>query len=82
MTPDEIIHAAVPDASDDFCHHVLWGRTPFPCGVITAQSLYKAATSLNRANANGIHLCDHCHNLAMENEWMCKQCADALTLVR
>jgi hypothetical protein len=43
MTPAQIIRAAIPEADEVLCDHILWGRTPFPMGAITAQSLFKAA---------------------------------------
>ncbi len=82
MEAQEIIRAAILGAGDEICQHILWGRTPFPFAVVTAQALYKAASGFHRANTNGIQLCDHCHNPAMENKWMCKQCAGALASVR
>jgi hypothetical protein len=77
MTPAEIIRKAIPTADDATCDHVLWGRTPFPAGRITARTLYRAANRLKRASANGRRLCDWCDNLAVDG-WTCKACNDAL----
>lgn len=77
MTPAQIVRAAIPGAEDDVCEHVLWGMTPFPCGPITAQDIYRAASRLRRASAKGIRLCDWCHRIAM-NGWTCEVCQAAL----
>lgn len=81
MTPAQCIRAAVPDADDAFCDHILWGRTPFPMGKITARDLYKAANRLDRANKKGVRLCELCDNIAVD-EFNCKACNDALSLTR
>jgi hypothetical protein len=74
----QVVKAAVPGASDDFIEHIIWGRTPYPCGAITAKSLYKAASQYNRAYQHHIRLCDWCHRPAELNDYMCKHCNDAL----
>lgn len=74
MTPADIIRAAIPDADIHLVDHVLWGRTPFPMGKITPQSLYKAASSFNRASAKGKVLCDFCEKLARKNDFLCSNC--------
>jgi len=43
MTHAEIIRKAIPNADDELCEFILWGRTPFPAGSITARDLYQAA---------------------------------------
>lgn len=75
MTPAEIIRKAMPGAADATCDHVLWGRTPFPMGKVTARSIYQAAMRLKRAAANGLRLCDCCDNVAMKDDWCCEACA-------
>ena len=49
MTFEDVIKAAIPGADEFVCDHVLWGRTPFPMGKVTARSLYRAASRLRRA---------------------------------
>jgi len=49
MNAERIIQVAIPNASDAVMEHVIWGMTPFPCGAITAQSLFKAACRYRRA---------------------------------
>lgn len=78
MTPAQIIRGAIPDASDALCEHILWGRTPYPCGQITAKSLYRAASRLRRAAESGRHLCDFCDNLAEAGSDLCGDCASVL----
>ena len=81
IAPDEIaeiIQAAIPGADEAVCDHVLWGMTPYPCGQISAQSLYRAASRYRRAAANGRRLCELCDNLARDGAWTCQRCDDAL----
>lgn len=78
MTPAQIIRAAIPDADDATCEAILWGRTPFPMGAITARSLYKAASGSVRAGRNGRQLCDWCNRIAV-NRWTCERCDAALS---
>jgi len=75
----QIILAAIPDATGDDIEHVLWARTPFPVGRVTAQSLYRAASGWARAGRNGIQLCDHCRNpVAPGRKNECDGCGSAL----
>ena len=78
MTAAEIIRAAIPGADADLCEHILWARTPFPCGAVTAHSLYDAARQYKRATDNGRRLCDFCRNLAVPDNWACVACLRAL----
>ena len=78
MLTSEVIRKAIPGASDELCHFVLWARTPFPMGGITARSLYKAAARLRRAGENGRQLCDHCDNLDQTGGGICNACDRAL----
>lgn len=78
MTPADCIRAALPDADDALCHHIIWGRTPFPFEKLSARDFYKAASGFKRANDNGLRLCDHCHNVATADKWTCRPCYDAL----
>jgi uncharacterized paraquat-inducible protein A len=75
-----IVRAAIPDASDELVDHVLWARTPFPVGRVTAQDLYKAASQFGRAMAHQIDLCEFCHNALKpgEDKWTCPRCTAAL----
>lgn len=79
MTPAQVIRKAIPDADDALCDHILWGRTPFPMGGITARGLYEAARRFQRAAVNGRRLCDWCNNLALTGEFMCVLCATAIS---
>mgnify|MGYP001614447862 CR=1 FL=1 len=82
MNAQQIIRAAIPEADDALCEHILWGRTPFPCSAISARSLYLAAHRYKRASANKIHLCDFCDNIAAPNDTVCSECGSALGRVR
>lgn len=75
MTAADIIRAAVPDADEMTCEHVLWGMTPYPCGPVTPQELYQAASRYRRAKAAGRVLCECCHNQATPGQFMCGKCA-------
>lgn len=78
MTPADCIRAAIPDADDALCDHIVWGRTPFPFTKLSARDFYKAASRFKRAEANGRRLCDWCDNLAVDG-WNCQACNDALS---
>lgn len=77
----DVIRAAMPDASQDECEWVLWERTPYPMGHVTARSLFKAASRFGRATASGIRLCELCNNRA-EDKWTCGACQRALAACR
>lgn len=73
-----VIRRAIPEASDELCDHVLWGRTAYPFVDLTPRALYRAADRLRRAEAAGRTLCDHCDNQAATGRYMCASCAAAL----
>jgi hypothetical protein len=50
----DVIKAAIPDADQSLCEHILWGRTPYPMGRVSARSLYQAASGFRRACDNSI----------------------------
>lgn len=77
MTPADVVRAAIPNADAALVEHILWGRTPFPCGSVDARGLYQAAARLLRAERNGNCLCEMCDRLAGENG-LCQSCASAL----
>lgn len=74
----QVVLAAIPGADKDTIDHILLGRTPYPVGRISAQSLFKAASGWRRAAEHKLRLCDHCHNLALAGHWECQSCRDAL----
>lgn len=82
MTPAEIVRRAIPTADDALCEHIVWGRTPFPCGAITARDLFYAALRWQRAMRSGRRLCEMCDRLAMRNDWLCRPCDEALQRAR
>jgi len=82
MKVREIVLAAIPNADESVIDHVLWGRTPFPCGAITAKSLYKAAYQYKRAADSKIRLCDFCSRRAEPNKWLCGKCSRMLDGIR
>lgn len=81
MTPADCIRAAIPDASDELCGHIIWGRTPYPFMKLTARDFYRAASRFKRAGDHGIRLCDFCDNVAIDG-WNCQPCNDALAHAR
>lgn len=72
-----VIRAAIPNASEELCEHIVWGRTPFPFAKVPAQALYKAASRYARAKQNNVSLCDWCDNKATIRD-LCANCAKAL----
>jgi hypothetical protein len=78
----EVIRAAIPNADEDTCEYILWNRTPYPMGRVTARTLYKAARGSWRADKNGIRLCDHCDKPAVNEQWECAGCRSALDVAR
>jgi len=78
MTFKQVVQAAIPGASEELADFIIWNRTPFPMGEVTARSLYRAASAWRRANEHGINLCDFCHRIAMKDHWTCEQCDRAL----
>lgn len=79
MTTHDIIKAAIPNADDEICSFILWARTPFPVGAITARSLYSAARRFQRAVNGGFRLCDFCDRIAEDNKSVCAKCHRALS---
>ncbi len=73
-----IVRAAIPDATEELVEHVLWERTPFPVGKITAKSLYHAAARFRRAIEHKHRLCIFCDRFARADAWECEYCAKAL----
>lgn len=78
MTVIDCVRAGWPGATEDIAEYIIWSRTPYPCGAITAKTIYKAASTARRANDHGIRLCDFCDNPATENGMVCKRCDEAL----
>jgi len=74
MTFAEVIRNAIPDASVDMCEYILWNRTPYPMGKVTARDLYKAANRVLRAGRNSISLCDMCDNKCAPGSYCCDHC--------
>lgn len=69
-----VIQAAIPGADEELCDFILWERTPFPCGPVSAQSLFKTASGFHRAEKNNILLCDLCDNQATSDTDFCDKC--------
>ena len=81
MTPYEVIRKAIPDADDDLCSFILWGRTGFPAFWKTnniAREIFEAARRFSRALANKRQLCDFCDNQTPDGRDLCPSCAVAL----
>lgn len=77
MTALDIVKAAIPGADQDLAQHVLWARTPFPIGAVSAHDLYRAASRYRRAIEQGLRLCDWCDRVCGD-ELLCERCASAL----
>lgn len=78
MTPADCIRAAIPEADDALCDHIVWGRTPFPFAKLSARDFYRAASRFKRAQDRGVRLCDFCDNIAIDG-WNCNACNEALS---
>lgn len=78
MRIDEIIKNAIPEATEELCEYILWGRTPYPCGEIDARSLYKAAYRVKRAHDKGNRLCEFCDRIVTTQRMACTRCDKAL----
>lgn len=78
MSALDIVRAAIPQATEDVADMILWCRTPFPVGAITARDLYRAASRLQRAQAAGHYLCEFCDRMVERTEDVCERCAKAL----
>ena len=74
----EVMQKAKPNITEEEADFILWSRTPFPCGAITAKSLYQATRRFYRTIANHRHVCEFCDNLAQDNDTLCKRCAGAI----
>ena len=79
MDTEQIIKAAIPHATDRLMDYIVWGRTPFPCGPVSAKQLYKAASGYQRATANNIILCEFCDNKAPTGKYACDRCESVLS---
>jgi hypothetical protein len=82
MKITQVIQAAIPGATMEQCDYILWERTPFPAGDITARLLYRAASSFRRAIEHKIMLCSFCHNKVFGDESECFKCTEALSNLR
>ena len=80
MTIYDIIKAAIPNANDEICSYILWERTPYPVGKITARTLFSSARRYKRASDNNIQLCDFCDRIAETNKSVCSKCHKALII--
>lgn len=78
MELQSVVEAAIPGASAELCDHVLWTRTSFPAGAVSAPDVYKAASRMRRAQVNGLRLCEWCDRIASEGRWTCVGCQQAL----
>lgn len=74
MTAAEVIRKAIPDASTDMCEYILWERTPYPMGQVTARSLYKVASRAKRAWDHRLTLCQLCDRKVEGKRIVCRRC--------
>ena len=74
----DVIRAAIPGAPKDLCEFILWERTSYPFGRLTAQKIFKAASGFARAGANGRALCEMCRRLSVPQKFLCERCQSAL----
>lgn len=75
----DIIKGAIPNADESLCEYLLWGRTAYPFGKITARTIYKAANRYRRAKSKNLRLCEFCDRIAEANTMVCQKCHIALT---
>jgi hypothetical protein len=76
----DIVRAAIPKADMDLTRLILWERTSFPCGRVTARELYRAASRFDRAARHGRVLCDFCDRIPMDGKRLCARCDQALRI--
>ena len=81
MTPLDVCRAAVPGCDEAFTEHVLYGRTPFPMRPVSVRELYRAASRVRRATAQGLKLCDLCDRIATDG-WQCDECTASMDSAR
>lgn len=80
MNTLKIIRAVIPEADEELASYIVWERTPYPFGKVTAKTLYKTASRLKRAADHNIELCDYCDNmLQLSDKGTCKKCTKSLT---
>ncbi len=79
MNYSAIIKAAIPEANESIVDYVMWERTPWPIGSVTAKQLYKIAGRLKRAADKGVRLCDFCDNKTTDDKYTCSKCISALS---
>ncbi len=81
MTPYEVVRKAIPDADDDLCSFIVWGRTGFPAFWKTdnpACEIFEAARRWLRATTNGRQLCEFCDRQITDGKDLCPSCAGIL----
>lgn len=71
----EVMRKAQANITEDEAEFILWERTPYPVGGITAKSLYQATRRFYRVIKNHRKCCELCDNLAKENDSLCERCA-------
>lgn len=74
MTALDIVRAAIPGADERLAEAILWERTIFPCGSVTARDLYLAAARFRRAALKGVELCVWCDRVAADVHGVCLVC--------
>lgn len=79
----EVVKAAIPDATPEIIDWVLWERTPYPCGKVSAKKIYKASSSFVRASVSGIKQCELCSKGRVFGEgFVCSRCKKQLARYR
>ena len=78
-TVQDVVSAAIPGADASLAQFVLWSRTPFPVGQVSARDIFKAAYRWKRAIVRGRRLCDWCDRITGAEELLCAHCAAALS---
>jgi hypothetical protein len=76
MNIAQIITNAIPDVDEKGIDYIMWERTPYPCGSLTARDLYTIARRTQRAYFNKIRLCDFCNRkIDIKKETLCVNCS-------
>ena len=78
----EVVAAAIPGADAELADFVLWARTCYPCGPVSAKELYRAAHRWQRALYRGRRLCDWCDRIVESDELLCARCARSFEIAR
>jgi hypothetical protein len=79
LTDIAVFHSACqrvfPQLDEARLETLLWSRTGYPCEYMTSKQFYKMVSGVQRAEKNGIILCDFCPSkIGSRSTSMCDWC--------